>query len=150
VVIIPIVDDKVKESIEQFQIQLKDPLYAGIKDSIGVVTIIDDDGLAAESTMQQSQSMQSSQPKEQSTSLRLQAFPNISGHAFTLKIEGSDEKSPVSMRVYDMSGRLMEVKANLNIGQSIQIGEPYKAGTYIVVAEQGTQQVQTKLIKTSH
>jgi N-acetylneuraminic acid mutarotase len=143
-VIIPIVNDTIKENIEQFQIQLKDPLYAGIKDGIGVVTIIDDDGSTAEITTQPSQ------PLEQSTSLRLQAFPNISEHAFTLKIEGSDEKSPVSMRVYDMSGRLMEAKTNLNIGQSIQIGGAYRAGTYIVVAEQGAQQVQAKLIKTGH
>jgi hypothetical protein len=39
--------------------------------------------------------------------------------------------------VYDVSGRLVEERKNLFIGQSLRLGNQYNPGTYIIEAVQG-------------
>jgi uncharacterized delta-60 repeat protein len=140
---IPIVDDSVCEPTEQFEVILRYPQHATIKDSIGIVTIKDDD--CTLTTMQQS----SGQEKVQiSTALSITASPNPSAGAFTVQLHGSNLKQQVSIRVYDVSGRLMEEREHISIGQVLHLGNQYKAGTYIIEAMQGTRRVQIKVIKT--
>jgi len=132
-IIIPIVDDSQDEGNEQFEIVLTNARNAIIQDSVGVVTIIDDDAAPI---------------AKQGTSLHIQASPNPSASTFTVQLQGSNLKQPIRVRVYDVGGRLIEEKQNISIGQSLRLGDQYKAGAYIIEAVQGSQSVQTKVIKT--
>jgi uncharacterized delta-60 repeat protein len=138
-----IVNDSICEATEQFEVILRDPLNATIKDSIGIVTITDDDCNLV--TSQQSSGQEKAQT---STALSITASPNPSAGAFTVQLHSSDPKQQVSIRVYDVSGRLLETRTNLSIGQILHLGNQYKAGTYIIEAVQGTRRVQIKVIKT--
>ena len=131
-IVIPIVDDNEQETTEQFEVRLTKARNATIQDSVGVVTIPDDDA----------------QITKQVASLRIQASPNPAADAFTIQLQGANYKQPVSVRVYDVNGKLLEERTNISLGQSLRLGDLYKAGTYIIKAVQGSQSVQTKVIKT--
>jgi uncharacterized delta-60 repeat protein len=131
-IFIPIVDDNEHEATEQFEVRLTKARNATIMDSVGVVTIPDDDA----------------QITKGDASLRIQASPNPAIAAFTIQLQGTNYKHLASVRVYDVSGRLLEERKNISIGQSLRLGDLYKAGTYIIEAVQGSQRVQTKVIKT--
>ena len=96
------------EATEQFEVLLKDALHATIMDSVGVVTILDDDDAWI---------------TKQNTSLRINTSPNPFKDAFTIQLQGSNLKQPVSVRVYDVSGRMIEERENISIGQSLRLGE---------------------------
>ncbi len=131
---IPIAGDHQNNGIKQFEILLTNAQNASIQDSIGVVTIIDD---------------YSAPIAKQNTSLRIHISPNPSASSFTVQLQsGTNLKEPASIRVYDISGRMIEQKENISIGQSIHLGDQYKAGVYIIEAVQDSQSVQIKLIKT--
>jgi len=140
---IPIVDDQKCEATEQFKVRLTNADNAAIEDSIGVVSITDDDNalitnIGADNAL----------ITKQSTSLRVNASPNPSPGAFTIQLLGTNLKQQVRIRVYDISGRLIEERMNISIGQSLRLGDQYKAGTYIIEAVQGTQRVHIKVIKS--
>jgi uncharacterized delta-60 repeat protein len=139
---IPIVNDSVCEPTEQFEVLLSNACHATIKDSIAIVTIKDDDCslIAAQAN--------TSSLQEKSTPLSISASPNPSADAFTIQLHSTDLKQQVSIRVYDVSGRLMEEREHISIGQVLHLGNQYKAGTYIIEAMQGTRRVQIKVIKT--
>ena len=50
------------------------------------------------------------------------------------------------MQVVDIAGRIIQTR-NVNADQSIQLGERYKEGIYIVRILQGKQAKQLKLVK---
>jgi uncharacterized delta-60 repeat protein len=131
-IFIPIVDDNKYEATEQFEVRLTKARNVTIMDSVGVVTIQDDDARIT----------------KQNASLRIQASPNPAAAAFTIQLQSTNYKQPASVRVYDVSGKLLEERKNISIGQSLPLGDQYKAGTYIIEAVQGGQSVQTKVIKT--
>jgi hypothetical protein len=137
------VNDSICEATEQFEVILRDPLNATINDSIGIVTITDDD--CTLTTMQQSSGQEKAQT---STALSITASPNPSAGAFTVQLHSSDPKQQVSIRVYDVSGRLMGERKHISIGQILHLGDQYKAGVYIIEAVQDSRRVQTKVIKT--
>jgi uncharacterized delta-60 repeat protein len=130
---VPLVNDDECEGTEQFEVLLTKAYNSTLQDSIGVVTITDDDHALI---------------TKQSTSLRMNASPNPSTGTFTVQLQGSNVKQPVSIRVYDINGRLLEQREHISIGQSLRLGDQYKAGTYIIEALQGNRSVQTKVIKT--
>ncbi len=140
---INIVNDSVCEPTEQFEVLLSNAQNAILRDSIGIVTITDDD--CRLTTMQESNELIT---KQEVTSLHIKASPNPSIDAFTVQLQGSDSKQQVSIRVYDVSGRLLEQREDIAVGQVLHLGDQYKAGTYIIEAIQGSQRVQTKVIKT--
>jgi hypothetical protein len=133
-VIIPIIDDQKSEATEQFEIVLTNAHNATIQDSVGVVTIMDDDALLI--------------TKQESTSLHIHVSPNPFANAFTVQLQSSNLKQPASIRIYDVNGRLLEQRNNISIGQSFHLGDQYIAGTYIIEAMQESQSVQTKVVKT--
>ncbi len=145
---IPIVNDTICEPTEQFEVLLSNPQNATLLDSIAIVTIKDDD--KASITAQASTALHSDAQLtgQQSTSLHIHASPNPSANAFTIQLQGTNLKQQVSIRVYDITGRLLEERENISIGQILPLGDHYKAGTYIIEALQGSQRVQTKVIKT--
>jgi len=127
-IVIPIIDDDNDEGNELFDIVLSNAHHATIQDSVAIVTILDDDNAFI--------------TKQENTSLHLDVSPNPAADVFTVQLQGSNLKLPVTIRVYDMSGRLAEERNNISIGQSLRLGNQYKPGTYIIEAVQGSQRVQ--------
>jgi uncharacterized delta-60 repeat protein len=133
-IFIPIIPDNEVEGIEQFEIHLRDPLNATIKDGIGLVSIIDDDVFTTVN-------------KTIDSTLKISVSPNPSWIVFTIKINGGDTKHPIILRTYDLAGRIIEVRSDVRPGQSVQLGHRYRPGSYIIEATQGNQHVRTKVIK---
>ena len=76
----------------------------------------------------------------------IKAFPNPSGSYFNLKVEtGSNEK--MSMRVVDITGRVIEEKQNLQPQQMIRLGDRYVNGVYIAEIIQGENRKAIRLVK---
>ncbi|HVF97058.1 MAG TPA: T9SS type A sorting domain-containing protein [Flavisolibacter sp.] len=78
--------------------------------------------------------------------LAVSGYPNPSRSSFSIRVDGlSAEK--VSIRVTDMTGRLVEQRTNVAANQVLQIGSTYKAGMYYVDVMQGGVSKQLKLTK---
>lgn len=76
----------------------------------------------------------------------INAFPNPSGSYFNLKVEtGSNEK--MSLRVVDISGRIIEERQNLQPQQIIRLGDRYLNGVYIAEIIQGANRKAIRLVK---
>ena len=80
---------------------------------------------------------------------KLLVYPNPSNGKFSLEIKTNDLKTPVQLRVFDQTGRLIDGRENLIPGSFIQLGEKYKAGVYYVRVVQGARHSESKLIKIS-
>ena len=88
------------------------------------------------------------QPEQliQSEKLNLKAYPNPSRSYFVLSVPASQDQ-PVSMRVTDAVGKMIEIRKVLFTEQVIRIGEQYKPGVYFVQVIQGNKQQTIKIIK---
>lgn len=76
----------------------------------------------------------------------ISGYPNPSKNGFSIQIDGaSSEKATV--KVTDLSGRLIEQRTNVAANQIIKIGDNYKAGMYYVEVIQGASRQQVKLVK---
>jgi len=73
-------------------------------------------------------------------------YPNPSRSGFTIQVSGLSSES-VSIKVTDMTGRLIEQRTSVPSNQSLQIGSTYRAGLYYVEVTQGTATQQLKLVK---
>jgi hypothetical protein len=80
--------------------------------------------------------------------LTIRALPNPSATYFTLVTRGNINQ-PISLNVYDISGRLIETKYDLPANYSISIGHGYRPGLYFVEIMQGNQKQTLKLVKGS-
>jgi hypothetical protein len=74
-------------------------------------------------------------------------YPNPTQSQFSVKLESSNIKDAITVIVYGVNGRAIEMKQNLSAGQTIQIGGLYRPGTYIFEMIQGNQHKQLKLVK---
>jgi fibronectin-binding autotransporter adhesin len=72
---------------------------------------------------------------------------NPSTSMFILKIESNNFDEKVTLKIVDISGRIVEVKQNLYAGAMVELGMDYKAGSYFVEAIQGEQRKVIKLFK---
>ncbi|MDQ6610684.1 MAG: T9SS type A sorting domain-containing protein, partial [Bacteroidota bacterium] len=84
--------------------------------------------------------------KMMATGLSLKAFPNPARNEFKLNIQ-TDNSEKISVRVTDVTGRIVESKYNLTGTQMISVGNNLKAGVYIVRVMQGNESMQLKLVK---
>ncbi len=76
----------------------------------------------------------------------LSGYPNPSRSGFNIQMDGlSSEK--VSIKVTDMTGRLIEQRSNLSANQALRVGDNYRAGMYYVEVTQGASKKQVKLVK---
>ncbi len=75
------------------------------------------------------------------------AWPIPSVDQFTIELKGGDTQTPVSLKLFDYAGRLIETQDNLLVGQILKIGEQYKNGMYLLQAVQGNRRKAIKLIK---
>ena len=77
----------------------------------------------------------------------LQAFPNPSANQFSIKLESSNTVDPITLRVTDLAGRVVRLVQGLTAGQTLQLGNEYRPGIYIVEMIQGSNRKQLKLLK---
>jgi hypothetical protein len=83
---------------------------------------------------------------EQKT-FNMKAFPNPTTNQFNVRVESDNVKEKINLRIFDLSGRTVELLWNINAGQTLQIGSKYRPGMYIVEMIQGNNRKQLKLIK---
>jgi len=72
---------------------------------------------------------------------------NPSRNYFTLNIKPSVRVELVTVRLYDMSGRLVDAANNISTAQQVRIGSTLKAGIYLAEIRQGNEVRQLKLVK---
>lgn len=80
--------------------------------------------------------------------LRLGIMNNPSRNHFTLNVQTENNRDKLTIRVFDMHGRMLESKANLQGSQLVKIGSDLKPGFYVVELTQGKQKAQLKLVKS--
>jgi hypothetical protein len=78
--------------------------------------------------------------------LKVTVMPNPTTTFFTLKLESKYE-TPVSMRVMDARGRVIDAKSKIGANSTIQIGHNYSSGTYYAELIQGTKRKVVQMIK---
>jgi hypothetical protein len=80
-------------------------------------------------------------------SLDVQVFGNPSTSLFTLKIQSNNTDEKISLKIADLTGRIVETKHNLSAGEMVEFGMDYKVGSYFVEAIQGEQRKVIRLVK---
>lgn len=78
--------------------------------------------------------------------LKVTVLPNPSTTFFTLKFESRLE-APVTLRVMDASGRVVDAKSKISGNSTLQVGHNYSSGTYFAEIVQGNQRRVIQLIK---
>lgn len=79
--------------------------------------------------------------------IKVTVMPNPSTTYFTLKFESKDQKTPMSLRVMDASGRAIDSKQQIDPSSTIQIGHNYPSGTFYTEVIQGNRRKVVQLIK---
>jgi hypothetical protein len=74
-------------------------------------------------------------------------MPNPSHNSFKLRVQSLNKFEKLSLRIMDITGRVIELKSNVSVDETIQLGEQYKAGTYMVEVNQGNNIKVLKLVK---
>ncbi len=77
------------------------------------------------------------------------AFPNPATKGFYISIGESEIKEKVLLQVFDITGRLVETKQNVAGGSTIQLGNNYRPGVYLLRAIQGDMHRELRLVKLS-
>ena len=77
----------------------------------------------------------------------IKAFPNPTANQSKVHVESDNTKEKINLRIFDLSGRTVELLWNITPGQTLQIGSKYRPGMYIVEMIQGNNRKQLKLIK---
>jgi hypothetical protein len=77
--------------------------------------------------------------------LTVEAMPNPSTAYFIIKSKSND-KNPVLIRVFDVTGKLMQTTTS-KPGASMMVGNNLKPGIYFLEATQGTAKQRMKLVK---
>ncbi len=78
--------------------------------------------------------------------LSVKVMPNPTSNFFTLGLE-SESMEAVKLTVSDITGRIVERRANVPANSTIQLGAGYHSGIYIAEFVQGNDKVTTRLIK---
>jgi hypothetical protein len=80
--------------------------------------------------------------------LTVKVSSNPTTNHFTLFIQ-SNEDSPVTLRIHNMTGLLMDNKSDLPLNSSINVGENFKSGAYFAEILQGDKRKIVKLLKAN-
>jgi hypothetical protein len=78
--------------------------------------------------------------------LAITANPNPSNESFTVKVSPAANDGTITMRVFNISGQLVEMK-KINAMQTFRIGENYKRGIYLIEVTSGPERKTLTLIK---
>jgi hypothetical protein len=74
-------------------------------------------------------------------------LPNPSNSSFTFTIRSSVSNRPVTIRIVDLMGRLVEMRGNLQPNQTVQMGGSLRKGQYVVELRQDNEITYTYIIK---
>lgn len=83
-----------------------------------------------------------------SASLEVKVMPNPSVDNFSIYLKSAD-MSTVSVRVTDISGRLVELRDKVVATGVLQLGQTWKTGIYMVEIVQGNQRKVLRLVKAN-
>lgn len=83
-----------------------------------------------------------------SAGLRLGVISNPGRSHFTLNILTDNNTDKITVRVFDLNGRMLDSKANLQGSQVVNMGSGLKTGFYIVELIQGKEKRQLKVMKS--
>jgi uncharacterized delta-60 repeat protein len=78
--------------------------------------------------------------------LQVKVLPNPSTNRFTLNLSGGGNE-PIQFRVTDILGRVVEGRKLGAGAQTVQLGESWQNGTYILEVIQGTERKTLQLVK---
>lgn len=92
----------------------------------------------------------SNDPAMESTGLHIKALPNPSANYFTLVINSENQVHPISLRVIDVMGRVIETREKLKSRQIFNLGSAFSPGMYIIEVRQGEERKQIKIVKTGN
>jgi uncharacterized delta-60 repeat protein len=142
---IPVYTSAFTDGLKDFNVNLslnrQMSSLAIIGKGIGIVTIIPPPVLANPVTRANNQQGQEVQGK-----LSAKVYPNPSNSYFTLQLQSASTE-PATIKVTDVSGRMIESKAGVVANGNIQLGTSYRAGVYYVQIEQGSEKRTIKLVK---
>jgi hypothetical protein len=79
--------------------------------------------------------------------LKIQTYPNPTTSQFNVKLESPDSKTSMTIRVVDLSGKVIEVRRGLMAGQTFQLGANYRPGMYFIELTQGDKRRIVKVVK---
>ncbi len=77
----------------------------------------------------------------------LKASPNPSKDFFTVTLVSDNKIERINVRILDMQGRLIESQNGLKSGQTIQVGNTLRPGTYLIEMVQGRDRKTQAVIK---
>jgi hypothetical protein len=81
--------------------------------------------------------------------LTVSAWPNPSAGYFTCVVK-SAVVQPITVRVFDIMGRVLLSRSNLGSESTLYFGHRYLPGIYFVEARQGGERVTLKMMKLDH
>jgi hypothetical protein len=76
------------------------------------------------------------------------ALPNPSADYFNIVISSNDA-NPVTVRVLDISGRIVEIHEKITSTGILRLGNSWRGGTYFVEVIQGNQRKVVKIVKAN-
>jgi hypothetical protein len=85
-------------------------------------------------------------PVKVQTAFTAIATPNPSSSQFTIVMSSSSD-APVTLKMLDIAGKILEVRTGLSPNGTMQIGGTFRSGIYIAELVQGDKKVRLKLLK---
>ncbi len=76
----------------------------------------------------------------------VKVFGNPSTSYFTLQLQSSNH-TPVQIRITDVTGKMVEAKANNNANSTIHVGHDFRSGIYYAELQQGMSRKVVQLVK---
>lgn len=80
--------------------------------------------------------------------LEIDVMGNPVTQYFTVRIKSQKAAQPVNIRVFDLQGRILEQRNGIAAGTTVQFGQQYAGGQYILECVQGTERKVVQLLKT--
>lgn len=92
-------------------------------------------------------SLQAKAPNESSVLFKASVAPNPSVNSFKINIASQNTVQRVSVRVVDVSGKVIEARNNVLPNSTITLGDSYSRGIYFIQVTQGAKQEVIKVVK---
>jgi hypothetical protein len=100
-----------------------------------------------DNTVSENQSAVANIGDETGSTFNVKASPNPTYGEFSIQVTGNNPVEKVNICVYDIYGRLMEVRKGVNTGNTISIGRNYVPGQYLLEVSQRNRRKQIRLIR---
>ena len=155
VISIPIEKDNAVETTEEFYVVIVNPSNAKIGIRTGRITILDANEKQAnpvvaevgdENPGKTRKPGNGSRLNTSTEKLSIQVAPNPSASHFTVTTLSMNNK-PLLIKVRDLNGHLLEVFTNVVASGSVELGQNYRRGIYIIEVMQGNERAYAKVIK---